>query len=60
MTTRLPLTTPTLADTFEARWDRWVEKGIRQDRIARKRDIGALVILASLMAIATVWLLVLQ
>jgi hypothetical protein len=60
MTTRLPLTTPTPPDTFEARWDRWVEKGIRQDHIAHKRALGTLVILASTIAIVSVWLLVLQ
>jgi hypothetical protein len=60
MATRLPLTTPTLPDTFEARWDRWIAKGIMQDRIAHKRAIGTLVILASTIAIAAVWLLVLQ
>ena len=60
MTTRLPLTTPSLPDTFEARWDRWVAKGIRQDHVAHKRAIGTLLILASAIAIAAVWLLVLQ
>jgi hypothetical protein len=60
MTTRLPLTTPTLPDTFEARWDGWVAKGIMQDQIAHKRAIGTLVILASTIAIVAVWLLVLQ
>jgi hypothetical protein len=60
MTTRLPLTTPTLPDTFEARWDGWVAKGIRQDEIARKRARGTLVVLASTIAIAAVWLLFVQ
>jgi hypothetical protein len=60
MTIRLPLTTPTLPDTFEARWDRWVAKGIKQDHIAHKRAIGTLVILASTIAIVAVWVLVLQ
>jgi hypothetical protein len=59
MTTRLPLTTPT-PDTFEARRDRWVAKGITQDQIARKRARGTLVILASMTAIVAVWLLVVQ
>ena len=60
MTTRLPLTTPTLPDTFDARWDRWLAKGIRQDRIAHKRAMVTLVILASTIAIVAVWLLVVQ
>ena len=60
MTPRVPLPPPTLPDTFEARWDRWVAKGIRQDHIAHKRAIGALVILASTIAIVAVWLLVLS
>jgi hypothetical protein len=60
MTTRLPLTTPTLPDTFEARWDRWVAKGIRQDHIAHNRAISTFVILASTIAIVAAWVLVLQ
>jgi hypothetical protein len=60
MTTRLPLTTPTAPDTFEARWDRWVAKGIRQDRIAHNRAISTLVILAVTIAIVAAWLLILQ
>lgn len=60
MTTRIPLTTPTSPDTFEARWDRWVAKGIRQDHIAHNRAIGTLVVLASTIAIVAAWLLVLQ
>jgi predicted secreted Zn-dependent protease len=60
MTTRLPLTAPTLPDTFEARWDRWVAKGIRRDRMAHQRAIVALMILASTMALAAAWLLLLQ
>ena len=60
MSTPLPLTTPTLPDTFEARWDRWVAEGIRQDHIAHKRAISAFVILASTIAIVAAWVIVLQ
>ena len=58
MTTRPP--PPAIPDTFEARWDRWVAEGIRQDQIAHRRAIVTLVILAPTMAIAAVWLLVLR
>jgi hypothetical protein len=60
MTTQLPLTTPGLPDTVEARWDRWVAEGIRQDQIAQTRATGAFVLLGSALAIVAVWLLVLQ
>jgi hypothetical protein len=58
MTTRIPLATPTPPDTFEARWDRWVAKGIRQDHIAHKRAIRTIEVLAAVVAIAVAWLLV--
>jgi predicted secreted Zn-dependent protease len=60
MTIRLPLTAPTLPDTLEARWDRWVAKRIGQDRIAHKRAIIALMILASMTGLAAAWLLVVE
>lgn len=60
MTTRIPLITPAPPDTFEARWDRWVAKGIRQDHIAHNRAISTFVLLATTIAIVAAWLLVLQ
>jgi hypothetical protein len=59
MTTPLSTSTPTHPDTFEARWDRWVAKGLRQDDIAHKRAVGTFAVLASCIAITAVWLLVL-
>lgn len=59
MTTRPPPAMATAAeDTFDARWDRWVAKGIRRDRIFDKRAKVALVALAWAVAIVTIWLVV--
>jgi hypothetical protein len=45
-------------DTFDARWDRWVAEGIRRDRMFDKRAKIALVALAWVVAIVTIWLVV--
>jgi hypothetical protein len=58
MTTRPPPAIAISVDTFDARWDRWVEEGIRIDRIFDKRAKVALVAVAWAAAIVTVWLVV--
>jgi hypothetical protein len=58
MTTRPPPAMAIADDTFDARWDRWVEEGIRIDRIFDKRAKVALVAVAWAAAIVTVWLVV--
>ena len=56
LTTRPPPAMATADDTFDARWDRWIEKGIRSDRIFDKRAKVALVVVAWTAAIVTVWM----
>lgn len=51
---------PVLPDTFEARWSRWVAEGDRLDRIQDRRAAGAFVLIASALACASFWVLVLQ
>jgi hypothetical protein len=58
MTTRPPPAMATTADTFDARWDRWIAEGIRRDLIFDKRAKVALVVLAWAAAVVTIWLVV--
>jgi hypothetical protein len=58
MTTRPPPAMAAAADTFEARWDRWIAEGIRRDLIFDKRAKIALVVLAWAVAVVTIWLVV--
>jgi hypothetical protein len=58
VTTRPPPAMAIAYDTFDARWDRWIEEGIRRDRIFDKRAKIALVALAWVVAIVTIWLVV--
>jgi hypothetical protein len=55
MTTRPPRSTHADPDTFEARWDRSVERGIKHDETQHERAIGTLVVIASAAAIAAAW-----
>ena len=58
VTTGPPLAAAIADDTFDARWDSWLAKGNRRDRLFHKRAKVALVALAWAVAIVTVWLVV--
>lgn len=58
VTTRPPPAPAIADDTFDARWDRWVAEGRRQDRILDTRAKAALVTVAWAVAIAAIWMVV--
>jgi hypothetical protein len=55
MTTRPPRSKHADPDTFEARWDRSVAKGIKHDGAQHERAIFTLVVIASIAAIVAAW-----
>jgi hypothetical protein len=56
VTTRPPPAMAIADDTVDARWDRWLAEGDRRDRVFNKRAKIALVAVAWLVAMVTVWL----
>jgi hypothetical protein len=60
MTTRPPRSRHADPDTFEARWDRSVARGIKHDEAKHERPIGTLVVIASVAAIVAAWLFTMQ
>jgi hypothetical protein len=42
-------------DTFEGRWARWVADGAKGDQTLHRRAVGAVIVVASALVIAALW-----